>query len=138
MIELLVGTAITTVLAIAAFFFQKWLSEVEEKIAEIKREVRSLRDSSNELLKEVKSTRTQISSDLKELPQVQAMLSKIETLDRVKEFLRNDFLPKMQENQTYFGRIIHLEEKSSDFDSKLLKMFKAVDLLVQKREKQAP
>lgn len=136
MIELIVGTVITTVLALAAYFFQKWLSEVEAKIADIKRGVRDLSSSQIDLSQEIKSLKFQISKDLQDLPQVQTLINKIESIERVKEYLRTDFLPKVQENQANYGKITILESRAVDFENRLLKIFKAVELLAQRREKQ--
>lgn len=138
MIEFIVGTAITTILALTAYFFQKWLSEVEEKISDIKRGVRDLTEHYTALSQELKSTKFQISKELSELPQIQALSNKIESIERVKEFLRTDFLPKVQENQANYGKITILENRSIDFENRLLKIFKAVELLVQRHEKKAP
>ena len=120
-------------LALAAYFFQKWLGEIEEKIAGIKQDVKYLKETQVLLTQEIKSARFQLSKDLQELPQLQAMINKLESIERVKEYLRTEFLPKVQENQVYFGKIVHLENKTQDFENRLLKVFKAVEILAQKR-----
>ena len=134
MSEFLTGTVVAIALALASYFFQKWLAEVEEKISGIKYDVRTLKDSHAELLTEIKSTKNQLSGELKELPQIQAIVSKIESLENVKNYLKTEFLPRIQENQASFGKIVHLERKTEDFEARLLKMFRAVEILVQQKK----
>jgi hypothetical protein len=132
--EVIIGSFLAVTIALAAYFFQKWLGEVEEKINGIKLDVRSLKQSHSELLIEIRSTRNHLSNELKELPQIQAMSSKLDSLDNVKSYLKSEFLPKIQENQAYYGKIIFLEKKSEEFESRLLKVFRAVEILVQQKK----
>ena len=134
MSEFLTGTFVAVTIALASYFFQKWLAELEEKINGIKSDVRALKDSHAELLVEIKSTKNQLSGELKELPQIQAIVAKIDSLENVKNYLKSEFLPRIQENQASFGKIIHLEKKSEDFEARLLKMFRAVEILAQQKK----
>jgi len=127
--ELVVGTIITILIALTAYFFQKWLAEVEEKFQDIKKSVSSLKDNFETLSDSVKGLRLQLMGDIKKLPELHALSVRLEAIETLTKEFHAGINSKTQEIKETHGNIIIMHRKINEQDKKMMTLFKVVQRL---------
>jgi predicted nucleic acid-binding Zn-ribbon protein len=131
--EVWLGLVLSTLIALVAYFFNKWLALLEKDIENTQDSVKLLKKSIDLTRDEFSKLRNDVKEEIKDHPQIKAIFGRMDSLEKVKEFFKSEAIPQMQEAQVAFGKITHIEKRTTELENKLSPLIKAMEQRAQKK-----
>lgn len=134
------GAALAIVIGVAAFFIQKWIGSVDETLKEhssdfkyISKQISTLESKQSAQAENIaKAVHSQITA----IKFPHSKLDKIEQeVSLVKAVVQEKLLPEIEKQVENYGRVVVLEKSIGQQNEKLLTMFNALKLLVERKQK---
>lgn len=134
------GAALAIVIGVAAFFIQKWIQVVDETIKEhssdfkyISKQISALESKQSAQAENIAKA---IHSQITAIKFPHSKLDKIEQeVTFVKSVVQEKLLPEIEKQVENYGRVVVLEKSIGQQNEKLLTMFNALKLLVEKKQR---
>lgn len=134
------AAALGIIMSIAAYFAQKWIQSVDETLKEHSSDFKSLAKQIS-TLESKQSTQAEniaktIHSQITAIKFPHSKLDKIEQeVSLVKAVVQEKLLPEIEKQVENYGRVVVLEKSIGQQNEKLLTMFNALKLLVERKQK---
>lgn len=132
--------AIGIIISVAAYFAQKWIQSVDETLKEHSSDFKALTKQVGSL-EQKQATQTEnisktIHTQLAAIKFPHSKLDKIEQeVSLVKAVVQEKLLPEIEKQVENYGRVVVLEKSIGQQNEKLLTMFNALKLLVERKQK---
>lgn len=134
------AAGIGIVISIAAYFAQKWIGSVDETIKEhssdfkyISKQISALESKQSAQAENIAKA---IHSQITAIKFPHSKLDKIEQeVSLVKAVVQEKLLPEIEKQVENYGRVVVLEKSIGQQNEKLLTMFNALKLLVERKQK---
>lgn len=134
------AAALGIIMSIAAYFAQKWIGSVDETLKEHSSDFKSLAKQISTLESKQSTQAENIAKTIHtQIATVKFPHSKIDKIEQevalVKSVVQERLLPEIEKQSQNYGRVTVLEAAISQQNEKLLTMFNALKLLVEKKPK---
>lgn len=132
--------AIGIIVSVAAYFAQKWIQSVDETLKEHSSDFKALTKQVGSL-EQKQATQAEniakaIHSQITAIKFPHSKLDKIEQeVSLVKAVVQEKLLPEIEKQVENYGRVVVLEKSIGQQNEKLLTMFNALKLLVERKQK---
>jgi len=127
--ELWLGIVLSTLIALVAYFFNKWLALLEKDLEQAQKSVDFVKNDVKNFRAEFHTLRSEIKEEIKNHPQIKLLGEKMSSLDNVRDFFKTEAIPQMRESKEAYGRIVHLEAKTVELDGQFKKIIQGLEAL---------
>lgn len=134
------AAAIGIIMSVAAYFAQKWIGSVDETLKEHSSDFKSISKQISTLESKQSAQAENLAKAIhSQVSAIKFPHSKIDKIEQevalVKSVVQERLLPEIEKQSQNYGRVTVLEAAISQQNEKLLTMFSALKLLVEKKQK---
>lgn len=132
--------AIGIIVSVAAYFAQKWIQSVDETLKEHSSDFKALTKQVGSLESKQSAQAENIAKAIhSQITAIKFPHSKLDKIEQevtfVKSVVQEKLLPEIEKQVENYGRVVVLEKSIGQQNEKLLTMFNALKLLVERKQK---
>lgn len=135
------AASIGIILSVAAYFAQKWIQSVDETLKEHSSDFKNLAKQVGSLEQKQAAQTEDISKTIRtQVATIRLPVGKIdeikEELGVVKTVVQDKVLPQLSRQSENFGRVTVLEKTIEDQNTKIITMYNAIKLVIDRQKSQ--